>query len=317
MNIREYGEVILCRKITFEDNKYDLEKGHPGIVLLPTSEKDDNAFCLYMTTDKKRSQKEKNKYIKYTGSAVKDSYVNLQHIIKNVNNKEGELSKLQEEEFIELLEKFYDFQISLETPREEFLQIKRKIEILLDLLKVNKKLEIDNSITAKMLEDLDNIEDTRKRRKIYGTKLLLSQKVDKRMLEKEIFNSEKDRNYNEKLIYIYNKLKNINFESINLNDPNNQIRAIYLDFKNKNFLINADQLFSDVAILFDNNTRYDIQKFINVERDRLEKKQQAEETKRAEKDKRRKGKMLKKAKAKANSNRKIKEEKYGKSEFLK
>ena len=77
MDIRNYGEVVLCKNITFEDNKYDMEQGHPGVVILPTTERDEKAICIYMTSDKRKA-KEKN---------IQNMKVNLLKILLLIYNK--------------------------------------------------------------------------------------------------------------------------------------------------------------------------------------------------------------------------------------
>mgnify|MGYP003320534284 FL=1 len=61
MNVHDYGEVLLCRDITFEDNKLDMEYAHPGIVLLPTDYNNDEIYCLYMTSNSNRATREQEK----------------------------------------------------------------------------------------------------------------------------------------------------------------------------------------------------------------------------------------------------------------
>lgn len=54
MEILNYGSIVPCRDIRFEDGQCDMQTNHPGVVLLPTSEQEDMAFCLYMTSDEKK-----------------------------------------------------------------------------------------------------------------------------------------------------------------------------------------------------------------------------------------------------------------------
>lgn len=313
MKIRDYGEVILCRNITFEDNKYDIEKGHPGIVLLPTSEKDDNVLCLYMTTDRKRAENEEGKYLKHSGKNGKDSYVNLQQIVETTNNKESKITRLANEEFIELLESFYNYQMNLEIPQKEFLEIKGKIEVLLDILKKTKESDLDDIITAELLEDLGNIADIKQRRRVYGAKFLTLKSIDKETIEREFLRSEKERVYTEKLIYVYNKLTTVDFEKLDFNDFNNELRIIYNDFRSMNYLVNANILFSDVATLFNNNIRNKIYMFIEIEEKRAQIKQQKQASRRENKKNNRR-----KSESKFANNAKNRryEKKYGKSEFF-
>ena len=163
MIIHGYGEIILCKNITFEDKQLDMEIGHPGIVLLPTSEYEDEIHCLYMTTDSNRAKKEKDKFVKLSNKVEKTSYVNIQQIVKRINIKDGELNILDEDKFKELLQNFYNYQMSLEQPKTEFLEIKSKIETLLEILDFNKEFGITNSVSRNQLDTLASQEDKKKR----------------------------------------------------------------------------------------------------------------------------------------------------------
>lgn len=316
MQIRDYGEVVLCKNITFEDNKYDVKGGHPGIVLLPTSDKDDYAYCLYMTSDRKRAQRENDKYID-SKEGKKKSYINLQQIIKIKNSRGTEVNRLEEEEFIELLEQFYNYQDDLEVPKQEFLEIKDKLKTLLEILKLNQKLGIEETITAKTLDEITCYKGIEKRIKMYATRLMLNSHYDKKTIQKECFTSEKDRIYSEKLIGIYNDLKEINIEKIDFNDLNNKLRTLYLDFKNKNYLMSADFVFGDLAQLCDGKRREAVNQLLEKERERLVLKQKAEEEKKEAKEAKEAARKRRAAKYNEKTSYRRYKSKYGNSEFFK
>ena len=295
MQIREYGEVILCKNITFEDNKYDLEGRHPGIVLLPTTENDNEVCCLYMTSDAKRAKREKEKYIKNSEKSEKDSYINLQQIVRVVNNKERKLKHLKQEDFIEILESFYNYQINLDPQKEDFLEIKGKVKTLLDLLKTNEKVEIDEPVSAEMLEEYMKIKDSEKRKKIYATKLASLPGADIERIEMGCFKDARERNYYNKLISLYDTLENMDLSEVDFNDPNNLVRKTYLDIKSRYFFMNVDLLFSDVSILLNGDKKIHIERFITSEIER-EKKKQMKKEERIESNKKSKRKNKKKNK---------------------
>lgn len=277
MQIREYGEVILCKNITFEDNKYDLEGRHPGIVLLPTTEDDNEVSCLYMTSDDKRAKREKDKYIKNSGKSVKDSYINLQQIVRVINNKERAVNKLNQKEFVEILENFYNYQMNLEPQKQDFLDIKERIKTLLDLLKINEKLEIEEQISAEMLANIMKIKDPEKRKKIYATNIGSLPDADIERVEMECFKDARERNYYNKLMELLNTLKNMDFSQVDFNDSNNAVRKIYLDIKSRYFFMNADLLFNDVTFLLDDDKKTYIERFIASEMEREQRRQSKKE----------------------------------------
>ena len=253
MNILEYGKVIMCRDITFEDNKYDFKDGHPGVVMLPTNEKSDNVYCLYMTSDKTRAIEEKNKFLRFKGKAKKESYINLQQIIKRKNIKEREQTTLREENFIELLTKFYDYQMNLEPKSEDFMQIKDRIKILLETLKRKQNLSFyTDNISQDELDELYGINNTEKAVKIYGVKLICYDKLKPKQhkeIENEFFITQKDKSYFNTLVKIYEDTKKIDTNKLNLQEIENELYKIYYSEKNKNYLINMTNIFEDLAIL--------------------------------------------------------------------
>ena len=318
MQIRDYGEIILCKNITFEDNKYDLEGRHPGIVLLPTTENDNEVCCLYMTSDAKRAKREKEKYIKNSEKSEKDSYINLQQIVRVVNNKERELKHLKQEDFIDILESFYNYQIDLDPQKQDFLEIKEKVKTLLDLLKINEKVEIDEPVSAEMLEEYMKIKDSEKRKKIYATKLASLPDADIEKIEMECFKDARERNYYNKLMSLFDTLKNVDFSEIDFNDLNNEVRRIYLDTKNRNFLMNADLLFNDVIYLLENDeAKTNLQTFMKVEREREKLKKKAEEEKKEAKLEKAAARKRKAARYNEKNKYRRSISKYGNSEFFK
>lgn len=273
MRIHEYGEIILCKNITFEDNQLDMEIGHPGIVLLPTSEHEDEVHCLYMTTDGTRAKKEKGKFVKLDNNVQKTSYVNIQQIVKRINIKDSEMNKLDDDQFKELLQNFYDYQMSLKPPKKDFLEIKSKIETLLEILDFNKEFGIINSVSRNQIDTLASQRDPKKRRMIYCANLIVSRNIDNPDLEEQVFISEKDRKYFRTLIQLYDRIKNLNFDKIDFNNPNNEMRQVYIKCRNENYLINIDSLLKDVSSIFSMSSDNDkigkiIKTFISFEQKR-------------------------------------------------
>ena len=285
MRIHEYGEIILCKDITFEDNQLDMEIGHPGIVLLPTSEYEDEVHCLYMTTDGNRAKKEKRKFVKLDKNVEKRSYVNIQQIVKRINMKDCEMNKLDDDEFKELLQTFYDYQMGLKPLKKEFLEIKSKIETLLQILEFNKEFGITTTTSRHEIDTLASLEDKKKRTMVYCANLIISGNGDNPDLEDQVFISEKDRRYFEKLLQTYHRIKNLNFDKIDFDNPNNEMRQVYIDLRNENYLINIDTLFKDVSNLFRISGDNDkigkiIKKFISYEQKREADKDKARKEKR-------------------------------------
>jgi len=270
-----------------------------------------------MTSDVNRAQKEKSKYVKNTGKVIKESYINIQQIVKRSNKLEKPITYLDDDQFLELLELFYNYQNALEPPKEEFLKIKNKIEVLLEVLKFNKQFNIDDSISRKKLDKLESIRDKKKRRMIYGVETLISSRNEIDDLDIEFFVSEKERKYFYKLIEVYDKIKNIDFDKLDLKDPNNQIRKIYLDMRNNNYLLNINSLFSDIATIIgleerDYKKEQSINEFLNLELEREAKKVEAKEKKVVRRQEEKEKERGKKQRMKNKRNRKMQESKYGK-----
>lgn len=322
MKVHDYGEVLLCRDITFEDDKLDMKYGHPGIVLLPSSENEEELYCLYMTSDINRAQKEKNKYVKNIGKVVKESYINIQQIVKRSNKFEIPITYLDNDQFYELLQEFYNYQMSLETPKKEFLDIKSKVEVLLELLEFNKRNNIEESITREQIDKLSEIKDSRKRKIIYGAEAMLSRKNEIEGYDVEFFESERERKYFYKLLEVYDRIKKVDFNKINLNDTNNELRNIYLDVRNNNYLLNINSFFSDISTIIGltdpkSNGEKVIKTFMRLELERDAMKNKAREEKKATKFE--KAAAKKKRAARYNEKTKYRRSiaKYGNSEFFK
>lgn len=322
MKVHDYGEVLLCRDITFEDDKLDMKYGHPGIVLLPSSENEEELYCLYMTSDINRALKEKNKYVKNTGKVVKESYINIQQIVRRSNKFEIPITYLDNDQFYELLQEFYNYQMSLETPKKEFIDIKSKVEVLLEVLEFNKKINIEESVTREQIDKLSEIKDSRKRKIIYGAEVMIAKKDEIEGYDVEFFESERERKYFYKLIEVYDRIKNLDWEKIDLNDMNNEIRSIYLDIRNNNYLLNINSLFSDISTIIGmiapkSNGEKVIKTFMKLELERDARKNEAREEKKTTKIE----KAVAKKKRAARYNEKTKYRrsiaKYGNSEFFK
>ena len=245
MNILDYGEVVPCRNIMFEDNKIDVKLGHPGIVILPTSENEEEAYCLYMTSNKARAKREKNKYVKFDGKLPKESYVNLQHIVQKRNIMEQPLTTLSEEKFLSLIKKFYNYQINMNQISNEFNNIQKQVKTLIELLEINEELEVhDKSITRKQIDVLTQYEDEKRMKAVYKAYLMT-----KNTINRQNMNGLKEDIYTQKLIAMYQRIQNLNFERVDISDPNNDIRKEYINFKNNNYVVSADIIFNDILSL--------------------------------------------------------------------
>lgn len=269
MQIKPFGEVVLCKDITFEDSgKYDLEQGHPGVVLLPTNEEDEYAYCIFMTSDKKRANREKERFIKYSGKSVKESYLNLHQIVKVKNNADKSLHTLKQEQFREILNSFYNYQIKLKKQNYDFMMIKDKIEILLNLLEINQALEINEDIKYDTIEDMLKYKSSEKIRQMYCTKLMLSPDLDKYKILEEGFKTERERNYAIKVLETYEQIRKMDFLKIDLSDLNNPLRNAYFACMNNNYLMGAESIFTDVStLLLDDAKKATLDNFLQRERE--------------------------------------------------
>lgn len=282
MKVKKFGEVVLCKDITFKDNgRYDLEQGHPGIVLLPTNEEDEYAYCIFMTSDKKRASEDKEKYIKYCGKSVKESYLNLQQIVKVKNNADKSLSVLNQEQFKEILNSFYNYQVKLELQDSNFITIKEKLKILLNMLEMNQTFEINEDINCDTINDMLKYKDIEKIKQIYCTKLMLLPDSNKEKILEEGFKTEKARNYAMKILEIYKQINKMDFSKIDLSDQNNPLRNLYFECMNKNYLMGAESIFTDVStLLLNNKKKISIDIFLQQERELNLKRQKYKEEKR-------------------------------------
>lgn len=291
MNVHDYGEVLLCRDITFEDNKLDMEYAHPGIVLLPTDYNNDEIYCLYMTSNSNRATREQEKYIKNYARAVKESFINIQQIVKRSNKIEPPKTVLDDERFEEVLKSFYKYQISLVPQKKEFLEIKSHVEALLNVLQFNKEFEIeDNIIDRKQLDVLSQIPDKDKQRVIYAISILKSDNLESKRAKENNFINERQKEYFNRVIKTYDDISEINFDKLKLEETNNPLRDIYFNIRNNNFLLNINALFNDVATIFEfqgsNNLEKSkkIKEFIKNEQNLELKRAMKKEVKKTEKD---------------------------------
>lgn len=323
MIIHEYGEIILCKNISFEDKQIDMELGHPGIVLLPTSENEEDIYCLYMTTDIERANREDKKYVKLSTKVAKKSYINIQQIVKRINVKNAPMNRLDDDEFRDLLQMFYNYQVNLEPKKQEFLEIKSKIETLLEILELNKEFNITNTISIKEIDalaDLTKVESKIKRKMFYGAFLSITGDINNQNLEGKLFSNGKDRIYFKNILKAYNMIKCLNFDKIDFNNPNNDIRQIYLKLRNENHLINVSTLFKDVSTLFSITDKdVKIEKLVGDFLDFEQKRETAEIKAKTEKIARKKSERAKNISQERNKRIEEKnkryEEKYGKFDW--
>ena len=242
MQVLDYGDIIPLRNITFEDGKYDMEESHPGIVLIPTSENDENAICLYMTTDKGRAKKYNYQYLAANREVSrKQSFINLKQLIKIPNIKYKPLNQLENDDFYYLLEKFYNFQTTCENPNEMFNEIKRKVEIMLQIFKMNNELGIfmDTNIDLKEVEGLEKTEDVELMHTAY---LIEHGKIYIEDIPVTLL-TVKEKGFLKELVVLYDELSNLDLKSIDISKESNRLKLLYLKTKNRNFFINTDELF--------------------------------------------------------------------------
>lgn len=314
MTIHEYGEIVLCNNISFEDKQIDIESGHPGIVLLPTSENEEDIYCLYMTTDKERADREDEKYVKISTKVARKSYINIQQIVKRMNVKDASKNRLDDDEFRELLQIFYNYQVNLEPKKQEFLEIKSKIETLLEILKLNEEFNITSTISRKEIDalaTLAKVESKIKRKMFYGAFLSITGDIDNQNLEEKLFSSGKDRIYFKNIVKTYNMLNCLNLDRIDFNNPNNDIRQMYFKLRNENHLTNVSTLFRDVSTLFSiTNKNVKIEKLIGDFLDFEQKREIAEIKAKTEKIARKKSERAKNISQKRNKRIEEKNKRY-------
>lgn len=151
MRVLKAGDIISCTNIVFADGRADLGGRHPGIVLLPTDEMDDEAYCLYMTTDEKRARYEADKYVRYN-----HSFINLDHIIKQKNYIRKILGNVPVSSYISLLQKFYQYHCTSNNDRFEEIAPEIRTSLKLHTL-VNSQIEVNASDIARF--KTENISD--------------------------------------------------------------------------------------------------------------------------------------------------------------
>ena len=320
MLIHECGEIIRCTKIKFEDNKLDLEQYHPGIILLPTSEKESVIHCIYMTSDSMRAKIEGKKYIKNTGKSVMESYINLQQIVDRVNIKDEEIDRLTDSQFLHILEQFYDYQIKIDPQREAFLGIKSKIESLIEILKFQKYANIKERVQRHELDLLDNKDDINDRIFLYKVYTIINSRKKQREIGDEIFITSKEKNYYNVLIKLYDKINKINFSKLDLNNPNNDLRNVFLATARNHYLLNTNMLFEDIALIRRMENPEDrssnlIMDFIKLEKKREEDKANVRARKSYERDCKATQKKIDIAKQKMDIKRENGIQKYGQFDF--
>lgn len=206
-----------------------------------------------MTSDKKRAQKENDKYVEFKGKIEKKSYVNIKQIIKRKNIKEQEQTELQANNFLELLEIFYNYQMKLEPKSETFREIESRTRILLEILRKKERLNIQKDrVSGDELRELESIGNMDKIMILYGTKLLYDYKENKQKsheIENEFFTSQKDINYAKRLLRIYQEIKITYMDKSNSSDLDNELRKVYCDEKSNCYLFNINTMFGDIVKL--------------------------------------------------------------------
>ena len=251
MKILDYGDIIALRNIVFEDGKYDIEESHPGIVLLPTTEKDEEVVCLYMTSDKYRARRNANKYIRANSKIIKkQSFINLQQIIKTPNIKIMPLNELKNEDFYDLLDSFYNYQSNCENPNPIFDEIKGKVEIMLKLFEINDKLDLLNDVRIDP-DELSKLEDKDNITMMHIAYLIKKGEIKLDQIPLDMLN-QKDINYLKKLFDLYYKVNTIDFKN-----ENNNFSKLYTDTVNSCYLINVNTLFGsliEMLQLFEGNS---------------------------------------------------------------
>lgn len=251
MKILDYGSIVTVKNITFEDGKYDMEGKHPGVILLPTNEEQEEAVCLYMTTDRSRARREKYKYTECKYGTFKKSFINISQLTTIKNNKgKRELSRLNDEEMLALLDRFYKYQINLGEKNPGFMKIKAKIEILMGLISENIKIGINGTlnITREQIDFLEQVGNTERGKRIFAFSLAESAEVPKGYIYSQYLTSNKNRVLFDNLLELSEQIKKVDLSKIDLNNPNNELRKIYMNKKLKNYLINTNELFSELAM---------------------------------------------------------------------
>ena len=114
----------------------------------------------------------------------------------------------------------------------------------------------------------------------------------------------------------------VDFDRIDLNDMNNEMRSIYLDIRNSNYLLNINSLFSDVSTIIgitDPKSKGEevIKTLVRLELEREARKNEAREEKKTIKIEKAAAKKKKAAKYNEKTKYRRSIAKYGNSEFFK
>ena len=268
MKILRYGQSIQCRGIKFEDGRIDFEKyGHPGTVLLPTTDKDEVVYCLIRTT---KSKGERNKqFIPYEGESDKKSYVNIYNIVEQKNYiREEYQDDMSDQAFARLLESFIKYQESLPEPNEKFKLIGEKVKTLLKILKINMKVGLFNDVDIEQVDALSAIRKKKSFQAVYIASLSLNLTRALQKNERYLY-GKMDKEYFRNLVKLYRVVSDTDLSNIDLNDENNKLRQISLYIKEINFL-NSISVMQDLCVLLstkpDQKWKVDlIKRFIELE----------------------------------------------------
>jgi len=265
MNILNCGDVIWATDIIFKDGIHDIEeRGHPAIVLFPTSEEDESAFCIYMTSNRRKGKIP----ISLRGLSNK-SYINIETIAKNYNYKAEHLSEVPNDLLYSILKDFYAYQ--QKQPHAFFPEIKEKIESVLEIFRINDELGIlmDTDIDYK---DLNIFSESKKPTIVYIAKLVLLGEIEIKDISLDLFN-RREIYFLEELIKVFKSIKNLDFSKIKMEDHNNKLRELYINVKNTSLFANTNELFEsiiDVMVAFnEDEDKIEVVKiFLNKEMER-------------------------------------------------
>lgn len=218
---------------------------------------------------KKRSKEENYKYIEFNWKTKKKSFVNLQQIINKKNIKDIVVSNMDNTDFYDLLMKFYNYQMSLKPKSKEFERIQKDIETLLVLIEININLKLNKEkINKRQFDIFKNIKNRNQIPNLYKMCLVIDNKVPIH----KYFLSQKQINKCKKIIEVYENIKRINLQDIDLNDNNNELRSLYIKMKSENCLLNMETIFEDLVEVISFIDAYDfgkadiLKKFIEKEK---------------------------------------------------
>lgn len=260
-NIINGGTIIQCKNIVFEDGRADMEKYHPGITILPTSEDDEEIYCLFMTTDANRAKKDKDKYKPF--QFIQKSYINLKHIIIEKNYYRDKIKEISTDSYINIVKDFYDYQMKTQN-NINFEKIREKLEILISIVDIQKDIIKINKYANKIELTSTNIEAILKcRNEKIRKNILIATCIENLSIEEqsEIIKmldiSSKDEIYILKLVNYANIFENHikqnnyidNVDIRNKNKEYEKLREYYYNLKCKESLINIDEFLKDVLII--------------------------------------------------------------------